>query len=153
MAEMLQQCNGLALPEHGNDLDLVTYDYCMAEMKLLLHEFDLISLKLVSKPDELTKLGFKPEHATAIVSAVHEHIAAEAGAKMATALARLRQADAEIDAELLAPRLRRRRRRRRRRRPQNRRGRALRRRLSQEISRRKCHAGRPRRLSVRRVGV
>ena len=90
MAEMLQQCNGLALPEHGNDLDLVTYDYCMAEMKLLLHEFDLISLKLVSKPDELTKLGFKPEHATAIVSAVHEHIATEAGAKMATALARLR---------------------------------------------------------------
>ena len=108
MAEMLQQCNGLALPEHGNDLDLVTYDYCMAEMKLLLHEFDLISLKLVSKPDELTKLGFKPEHATAIVSAVHEHIATEAGAKMATALARLRQADAEIDVELLAPRLRRR---------------------------------------------
>ena len=29
MVEMLQQCNGLALPEHGNDLDLVTYDYCM----------------------------------------------------------------------------------------------------------------------------
>ena len=110
MAEILQQCNGLAFPEHGNDLDLVTYDYCMAEMKLLLHEFDLISLKLVSKPDELTKLGFKPEHATAIVSAVHEHIAAEAGAEMATALARLRQADVEIDAELLAPRLRRRRR-------------------------------------------
>ena len=75
MAEMLQQCNGLALPEHGNDLDLVTYDYCMAEMKLQLHEFDLISLKLVNKPDELTKLGFKQEHATAIVSAVHEHIA------------------------------------------------------------------------------
>jgi hypothetical protein len=111
MAEMLQQCNGLALPEHGNELDLATYDYCMAEMKLQLHEFDLISLKLVGKPDELTKLGFKQEHATAIVSAGHEHIAAEAGAKMATALARLRQADVEIDAELLAPRLRRRRRR------------------------------------------
>ena len=48
MVEILQQCNGLILAAHGNDLDRATSEYCMAEMKLQCHEFDLISLKLVS---------------------------------------------------------------------------------------------------------
>jgi hypothetical protein len=47
---------------------------------------------------------------------VQEHIAAEAGAEMETALAPLHQADAELDAELLAPRWQQRRQRRWRRR-------------------------------------
>jgi hypothetical protein len=32
MAEMLQQCNGLILPAHGNDLDRATFDCCMLRM-------------------------------------------------------------------------------------------------------------------------
>ena len=109
MAELLQQCNGL-VAAHGNDLYRATHGCCLAELRLHCNEFDMDSLKLASKPDDLTEIGFSRDDATAIVSAVHEHIAAEAGAEMATALARLRQADVEIDAELLAPRLRRRRR-------------------------------------------
>ena len=98
MAELLQQCNGL---------NLVKYDCCMAELMLQCNEFDLTSLKLVTKPDELTEFGFREGPATAIISAVHEYIAAEVDAEVEVAAARLHHADAELDAELLAPRWRR----------------------------------------------
>ena len=104
MAELLLSCNGLT--KHGNDVDRATYGCCLVELQLTCNEFDLNSLKLVSNVEDLMETGLADGPAAAIVSAVHEHIAVEAGVEMAAALARLHQADAKLDAELLAPRLR-----------------------------------------------
>ena len=83
---------------------LATYGCCAAELLLQCSEFDLNSPKLVSNPDVLTEIGFAEGPTTAIVSAVHEHIATEADAEVKVATARLHHADVELDAELLAPR-------------------------------------------------
>ena len=90
MAELLLSCNGLTA--HGTDLDRATYGCCMVELQLTCNEFDLNSLKLVRKPEDLMETGLAKGPAAAIFSAVHEHIAAEADAAVEAATVRLHQA-------------------------------------------------------------
>ena len=97
MAELLLSCNGLTA--HGTDLDRATYGCCMVELQLTCNEFDLNSLKLVRKPEDLMETGLAKGPAAAIFSAVHEHIVAEADAAVEAATVRLHQA---MEAEALA---------------------------------------------------
>ena len=69
MAELLQNCNGLTA--HGDDFYRATHGCCLAEMRLHCNEFDLDSLKLVSKPEDLTDAGFAKGPTAVIAAAVH----------------------------------------------------------------------------------